>query len=68
MKIILDDLKVDIPIQLYYNNKSVMNIAHNPVQYDRIKSIEIDRHFIKDNLDSDIAVTTHVPTEFQTSR
>jgi len=33
MKIILDDLsvKVDTLMQLYYDDKSVMNIAHNPV-------------------------------------
>nr|KYP62604.1 Copia protein [Cajanus cajan] len=67
MKIILDDLKVkvDNPVQLYCDNKSVMSIAHNPVQHDRIKHIEIDRHFIKDNLDRGFVITTHVPTELQ---
>nr|KYP35648.1 Retrovirus-related Pol polyprotein from transposon TNT 1-94 [Cajanus cajan] len=65
MKIILDDLKikVDNPVQLYCDNKSAMSIAHNPVQHDRTKHIEIDRHFIKDNLDRGFVITTHVPTE-----
>ena len=49
MKIILDDLKVKVehPVQLHCDNKSAMSIAHNPVQHDRTKHIEIDRHFIK---------------------
>nr|KYP63690.1 Copia protein [Cajanus cajan] len=66
MKIILDDkVKVYNPLQLYCDNKSARSIAHNPVQHDRTKHIEIDRHFIKDNLDRDFVITTHVPTELQ---
>nr|KYP34306.1 Copia protein [Cajanus cajan] len=65
MKIILDVLKVkvDNPVQLYCDNKSAMSIAHNAVQHDRTKHIEIDKHFIKDNLDRDFVITTHVSTE-----
>jgi len=53
MKIILDDLKikVDIPLQLYCDNKSIMSIVHNPGQHYMTKYIEIDTHFIKDNLE-----------------
>ncbi|PON56572.1 hypothetical protein PanWU01x14_179850 [Parasponia andersonii] len=49
LKIILDDLKVKYegPMKLYCDNKSAINIAHNPVQHDRTKHNEIDRHFIK---------------------
>jgi len=35
-----------------------MNIVHNPVHQDRTKHIK--RHFIKDNLDRNLTVTTHV--------
>ena len=52
-------------MQLYYDNKSTMSIAHNLIQHDRTKHIEIDRNFIKDNLDRDLIVTTHVPRVFQ---
>ncbi|RDX62727.1 Copia protein, partial [Mucuna pruriens] len=67
MKIILDDLKVKYegPIKLFYENNSAMSIAHNPVQHDRTKHIEIDRHFIKEKLDSGLIVTTHVPIRLQ---
>jgi hypothetical protein len=40
------------PIMLYYDNKDAINIANNPVQYDQTKHVEIDLHFIKENLDS----------------
>ncbi|WVY94335.1 hypothetical protein V8G54_033423 [Vigna mungo] len=67
MKIILDYLKVKVEnsVQLYCDKKSSMSIAHNPVQHDRTKHIEIDRHFIKDNLDRSFVITIHVPTELQ---
>jgi len=62
MKIILNDMRiqVDIPTQLYCNNKSVMIVVHNPI-HDRTKHIEIDRHFIIDYLDRALMVT-NVPT------
>jgi hypothetical protein len=36
---------------LYCDNKSAIEIAHNPVQHDRTEHVEIDRHFIKHNLE-----------------
>ncbi|RDY11979.1 Copia protein, partial [Mucuna pruriens] len=67
MEIILDDLKVKYegPIKLFCDNNSAMSIAHNPVQHDRTKHIEIDRHFIKEKLDNRLIVTTYVPTGLQ---
>ena len=59
LKIILGDLKVrwDEPMRLYCDNKSTTSIAHNPVQHDQTKHIEIDRHFIKEKLDSGLIHT-----------
>lgn len=67
VKIILEDLKVewDAPMRLYCNNKSAISIAHNPVQHDRTKHIEIDRHFIKEKLDSGLICTPYVSTQGQ---
>ena len=36
------------PIRLYCDNKATCDIAHNPVQHDRTKHVEVDKFFIKD--------------------
>jgi len=61
-RIILNDLKVacEEPMILYCDNKSTITIAHNPVQHERTKHIEIDRHFIKEKLDSGLITTSYV--------
>ena len=67
LKIILEDLKIrwDEPMRLYCDNKSAISIAHNPVQHDRTKHIEVDRHFIKEKLDSGMICTPYVSTQNQ---
>ena len=64
VKIILEDLKVQWsnPMKLYCDNKSAINIAHNPMQHDQTKHIEIDMHFIKEKLDSGLICPPYVPT------
>ncbi|GAV56481.1 hypothetical protein CFOL_v3_00023, partial [Cephalotus follicularis] len=59
LKIILEDLKIkwEGPMKLYCDNKSAINIAHNPVQHDWTKYIEIDRHFIKEKLEGLICIS-----------
>lgn len=46
LNIILDDLgiKLEGSMKLYNDNKSAIKIAHNPIQYNRTKNIEIDKH------------------------
>ena len=67
VKIILEDLKVQWskPMKLYCDNKLAINIAHNLVQHDRTKHIEIDKHFIKEKLDSGLICTPYIPTGHQ---
>lgn len=50
MLIIELGLHVPEPMNLYCNNKAAINIAHDPVQHDKTKHVEVDRHFIKDHL------------------
>ena len=53
------------PILLYCDNKAACDIAHNPVQYDRTKHVEVDRFFIKDKLDEKIVELPKIRSEDQ---
>jgi len=41
-------------MSLYCDNTSAIAIVNNPVQHDRTKHVEIDRHFIKQKLEAGI--------------
>nr|XP_011470560.1 PREDICTED: uncharacterized protein LOC101303284 [Fragaria vesca subsp. vesca] len=58
-------LKLKQPMALHCDNTSAIEIAHNPVQHDRTKHVEVDRHFIKENLDRKIICFPFVYTEDQ---
>ena len=67
LKIILEDLKAawEGPMKLYCDNKLTINISHNPVQHNQIKHIKVDRHFIKEKLDSGLIYMSFVSTSNQ---
>ncbi|GAU31183.1 hypothetical protein TSUD_316080 [Trifolium subterraneum] len=54
--IVLEELKmkIELPLKLYSDSKVAISIAHNSIQHDRTKHIEIDRHFIKEKIDAGI--------------
>jgi hypothetical protein len=54
-----------MPMKLYYDNKVAISIAHNHVQHDRTKHVEIDKHFIKEKLKAGIICMPFVPTTQQ---
>jgi len=37
-------------MNLLCDNKAPIDISQNPIQHDRTKHVEVDRHFIKQNL------------------
>jgi hypothetical protein len=47
-------------MRLYCDNKSAISTAHNPMQHDRTKYIEADKHLMKEKLDSDLKYTLHI--------
>ena len=56
------NMSVNILMKLHCNNKNAINIAQNPVQHDRTKHVEIDRHFIKENVNNGTICMPFVPT------
>ncbi|KAL6349531.1 hypothetical protein AAG906_034188 [Vitis piasezkii] len=55
-------ITIELPIQLYCDNKAVISISHNPVQNDKTKHIEVNRHFIKEKIEKGIIGMTYIPT------
>jgi hypothetical protein len=53
------------PLMLYCDNKAAIDIAHNPIQHDHTKHVEIDRHFIKENLDRGVICMPYVSSSNQ---
>jgi hypothetical protein len=52
VKQLLNDLNITIqsPIKLFYDNQEVCHIASNSLFHERMKHIEIDRHFIREKI------------------
>lgn len=51
------------PMNLYCDNKIAISIAHDPVQHDKTKHVEVDCHFIKDYLKAGRICMPFVQTE-----
>ena len=52
-------------MNLFCDNKAAIDISHNPIQHDRTKHVEVDRHFIKHNLETKIVQFPFVKSEDQ---
>ena len=52
-------------IQLFCDNKVACDIAHNPIQHDRTKHVEVDRFFIKGKLEGKIVELPKIKSEDQ---
>jgi hypothetical protein len=49
---------------VYYNNVSAVYLSINPVQHQRTKHVELDRHFVRECIIQDVHIL-HVPTTSQ---
>lgn len=58
-------LLVEGPTSLKCDNKASISISENPVQHDRTKHVEVDRHFIKEKLDNGVVTLPFVRSEDQ---
>ena len=67
LKKMMEELKklFGLPMKLYRDNKTAISIAHNPVQHDRTKHVEVDRHFIKEMNEEELVCMPFVPTNQQ---
>ena len=52
-------------MKLYCNKNSIINIAHNPIQHDQTKHVEVNRHFTKEKFDSSLICTPYISTKKQ---
>ena len=52
-------------MKLFCDNKTAISIANNLVQHDITKHVEIDRHFIKQKLDSGSICIPYIPSSQQ---
>ena len=64
---VLSDLhqECETPMELSCDNKSAISIANNQVQHDKTKHVEIDRHFIKERIDSGSICISYIPSSQQ---
>ena len=59
------DLRPALPCRLFCDNKAAISISENPVQHDRTKHVEVDRHFIKENIEAKVVEMPYVKSEDQ---
>ncbi|CAN6447253.1 unnamed protein product [Victoria cruziana] len=67
VKILLNDIgiQVDDMMRFYCDNKAAISLSNNPVMHDQTKHVEIDRHFVREKIDSKELILSYIKTEDQ---
>ena len=51
-----------MPTRIYCDNKVSISSAHDLVLHDRMKHIEVDKHFIKEKIDAGVICISYLST------
>ena len=66
LRMFVEELVLEVGlVKEFCDNNATISIIHNPVNHNRIKRVEIDRHFIKEKINSEILKVEHIPTSEQ---
>lgn len=56
------EIPTPTPIKVYCDYKASISIAHNPILHDRTKHVEVEKHFIKEKIDSGVICMSYIST------
>ena len=56
---------MELSLKLYCDNKAAISMTLNPVQHERSKHVEIDRHFIREKVEEGTICLIFLPTNLQ---
>ena len=69
LKLLLKEmgLPLESSVKFLCDNQATISIAKNPEYHDRIKHVEIDRHFIREKIEDKSITVEYTPTSLQTA-
>ena len=67
LKYLLNDLGIAhlAPITFHCDNQAAIHIANNPVFHERTKHIELDCHFVREKIQSQLIAPRYIPSSMQ---